>query len=181
MGLVSAGNKHRSPETLSNLSAVIIDKGEIYIDRGAIHGKCLAEHMIQFVSDPDDVPNPRRVTLIWTTLRRAVTGLGIHGIAASVFYIDEFAGLGYKNLADQVNKLDGAVKGKIMLDVLMPEEHRLLGWFLQNQRGQLWENAEEAVWAQWLSPVEYAPLKAPIAEALNRREEIRQQVQGMKA
>lgn len=165
-------NKHKLPDALSNLSAVLIDGKEVYIDNGAIHGKSALEKGIRFVTDPDDVPNPRRIILVWVTLRKAILGRGIHGIGASVFYIDPEAGVGYKHLADQVNKMDGAIKGRVALEVLTPEEHALLGKFLRGQREELWINATEEVWAQWLTPAEYAPLKAAAAEAAQKRAEI---------
>ena len=170
---LTGANRHRAPEALSNLSAVLIDGDDIRIDNGAIHGKAYVERGIRFVNDPDDVPNPRRVAAVWVTLRRAVPGLGINGLGASVMQIDAEAGVGYKHLADQVNKMDGAVKGKILLDALTPAEHRLLGAFLMAQRAELWENATEAVWAQWLTPEEFAPMKEKMDEVLQHREELR--------
>lgn len=73
--------------------------------------------------------------------------------------------------------MDAAVKGEIRLELLTCEEHDLLGWFLQNQRALLWENATEAVWSQWLSKEAYAPLKAMSNEAQARRDEIRHTVE----
>ncbi len=174
---LTGANRHRAPDALSNLSAVLIDGEDIRIDNGAIHGKAYVERGIRFVGDPEDVPNPRRIAVVWVTLRRAVPGLGVNGLGASVMQIDADAGVGYKHLADQVNKMDGAVRGKIMLESLTQTEHRLLGAFLMAQRAELWENATEAVWAEWLTPEQYAPMKEKMDDALRHREELRIQAE----
>lgn len=155
---LKAVDRHKRPDALANLSAIVIDGDEVYVDNPAIHGKGKFEKGISFIKDPDAVPNPRRVALIWATLRRGIAGHGINGLGASLVYIDDEAKVGYKSLPDQVNKMDGAVKGKIMLEALNDRERALLGTFLMAQREELWVNATEQVWQQWLSPTEYAPL-----------------------
>ena len=170
---LTGANRHRKPDALSTLSAVVVDGDDVRIDNGAIHGKAYVEKGIRFLTDPDDVPNPRRVAVVWATLHKTVLGTGINGLGASVFHVDPEAGVGYKNLADQVNKMDAAVKGRVMLAELTQKEHRLLGAFLMAQRAELWENAREEVWAEWLAPEERAQLKARIEEEERRREEIR--------
>lgn len=174
---LTGANRHRTPEALSTLSAIVIDGVDIRVDNAAIHGKSWPERGIRFVRDPDEVPNPRRVVVVWVTLRRHPAGLGINGLAACTMQIDAEAGVGYKNLADQVNKMDYAVKGRILLDLLTPEEHNMLGAFLKAQRAELWENAQEAVWAQWLSPEEYAPMKERMEAVETQREEIRRKAE----
>jgi len=169
---LKAVDRHKRPDALSNLSAIIIDGSEVYIDNPAIHGKSKVERGIRFSKDPDEVANPRRVALVWATLRRATLGQGINGLGASLMYIDETAQIGYKNLADQVNKMDGAVKGRVQLEVLDEREHQLLGDFLQAQRDELWANATETVWLHWLTPEQVAPLREKQLEAERYREKL---------
>ncbi|KUO95761.1 YwhD family protein [Ferroacidibacillus organovorans] len=166
-------NKHKAPDALSNLSAVLIDREGVRIDNAAIHGKSKVERGISWVSDTDDIPEPKRVALVWVTLHREILGLGIHGLAASIFYVDPEAGVGYKNLADQVNKMDAAVKGKIQLEMLTEDEMKQLGAFLMAQREELWVNATEMVWANWLTEEQYMPMKQKRLEAEKDRERIR--------
>lgn len=170
-------NKHKAPDALSNLSAVLIDRDGVRIDNAAIHGKSKVERGITWVTDTDDIPEPQRIALVWVTLHREILGLGIHGLAASIFYVDSEAGLGYKNLADQVNKMDSAVKGKIQLDMLTEAEMKQLGAFLMAQREELWINASEAVWANWLTEEQYKPMKLMRIEAEKDRERIRREAE----
>lgn len=157
-------NKHKAPDALSNLSAVIIDGTDIRLDNAAIHGKAHVERGIRFLPSPNEVPNPRRLVVVWVTLRRAVPGLGINGLGASEFYIDVEAGLGYKNLADQVNKMDGAVRGKVLIEVLTREEHAGLGRYLRSLKSEFWENATDQVLAEWMTAEDIAAFHAHLDE-----------------
>ncbi len=170
---LTGANRHNASDGLQNLSALIMEDGDLTLDNGAIHGKSRVEKNIRFVSDRDEVPNPKRCVVIWLTLRRAVAGQGIHGLAASEFYIDSAAGVGFKSLADQVNKMDSAVKGKIDLSALSKEDHHLLKRFIRNLRPELWENATEAVWQEFATSAEIAILRAKMASVLQSREDIR--------
>jgi len=156
---LKAIDRHKRPDALANLSAILIDGDEVYVDNPAIHGKAKVERGIRFVKDADEVPNPRRVALVWATLRRAIQGHGLHGLGASVMYIDAEAGVGFKSLPDQVNKMDGAVKGRVQLEALNEREHALLGKFLMAQRDEIWENAVVSIWSQWQTPEQYEPMK----------------------
>jgi hypothetical protein len=141
---------HGRPDEFASLSAVIIDGDSIFIDNGAIHGKSRVERGIQFgAKSPEQVPDGRRIIVVWVTLKRGESGIGYGGICASVpFSINADAQLGYKSLPDQVNKMGDAMQGKIQLDVLTPEEKTTLAAFLQEFRsGELWNNSRSEVLA----------------------------------
>jgi len=168
-------NRHRKHQALGNLSAVVIDGDDIRLDNGALHGKAFVEKGVRWVADIDDVPAPRRIAVVWVTIRRTVVGRGISGLGATLVYIDDEAKVGFKDLADQVNKMDAAVKGQVRIEALNQKEHHLLGSFLHAQRDELWENAAEAVWSQWLTPAEYASMQEKLKEATAYRLELARQ------
>ncbi len=170
---LTGANRHNASDGLQNLSALIIEDGDLTLDNGAIHGKARVEKNIRFVTDRDEVPDPKRYVVIWLTLRRAVAGQGVNGLAASEFYIDSAAGVGFKSLADQVNTMDSAVKGKIDLAALSKDEHHLLKRFIRNLRPELWENATEAVWREFATADEIEPLRAKAEAVRQSREDIR--------
>ena len=56
---------------LSNLSSIIIDGDEAYIDIGALHAKSKVERRIKFSTDKNDVPNGRQYGSsgsLWTAM-----------------------------------------------------------------------------------------------------------------
>ncbi|WP_018131101.1 YwhD family protein [Effusibacillus pohliae] len=145
---LTAKTGHDTPDEFASLSAVIIDGDSVFVDNGAIHGKSRVERGIQFgAKSPDQIPNGRRVCVVWVTLKKGETGMGYHGICAAIpFRIDVEAKLGYKSLPDQVNKMSDAMKGLIKLEVLEPEEKAKLGAFLKEFRGgELWNQSRPEV------------------------------------
>jgi hypothetical protein len=132
-------------DTLRGLSAVLVDGDEVFIDNGAIHAKSRVERGIRFVSDPAEVPNPRRVWGFWVTLkRREGGGQGFHGIMPFELDIDAEAGVGYKNLARHVNHMEKAIKGHADLTGVPDDVRSRLLEFLQRVRPDLWDNAADS-------------------------------------
>lgn len=140
---------HGTPDELASLSAVIIDGDSIFVDNGAIHGKSRVERGIQFgAKSPDQIPDGRRVVVVWITLKRGENGgTGYHGLCASIpFSINGEAQLGYKSLPDQVNKMGAAMQGKIQLDLLTIDEKVQFAAFLKGFRnGETWSNTRPDV------------------------------------
>ncbi|MFC4766104.1 YwhD family protein [Effusibacillus consociatus] len=145
---LTAKSGHDTPDDFASLSAVVIDGDSVFVDNGAIHGKSRVERGIQFgATSPNQIPNGRRVCVIWVTLKKGDTGMGYNGICAAIpFRIDAEAKLGYKSLPDQVNKMTDAMKGSIKLDMLELEEREKLANFLKEFRGgELWNNSRPEV------------------------------------
>ncbi|PWI58932.1 YwhD family protein [Sulfoacidibacillus thermotolerans] len=134
-------NQHRAPEGMSTLSALIIDQGELYLDNGAIHGKAKIDQGIQYEKSLQQVSNPRKVAIVWLSLYRRDGNQGFHGAAACESFIDQQSGKGYKNLIEQANQMEKAVKGRVDLTNLTEEEFGLLRAFVQEFRPDLYQHA----------------------------------------
>ncbi|QSO54201.1 YwhD family protein [Alicyclobacillus curvatus] len=133
---------HSTDDAMKGLSCVFIDADRVYIDNGAIHAKSNLERGVQFVKTLEEVPAPREVWVFWVTLKRnAEKDQGYHGVMPFRMWIDQEAKLGYKSLAEQVNKMDKAVKGQVDVSDVPPAVLNQLKVFLQGVRADLWENA----------------------------------------
>ncbi|CAM3115199.1 YwhD family protein [Paenibacillus sediminis] len=128
---------------LNNVSPVIIDRGEAKIDIGAMHAKSKVERGIKFSTNREDVPNGRQVWVVWVAVDRTAEGQFYGGATACEMLIDEEAKRGWKILADHVNKLDYAVKRRIMLDDLGPEEKKALKNLLISHNETWWEHSSD--------------------------------------
>jgi hypothetical protein len=141
---------HSTDNQLRGMSAVIIDGDSVFVDNGAIHAKSGIERGIRFVQRPEEVPEPRRAWICWVTLHRfdADDGQGkvqgYYGLQVFPVDIDAKAKIGYKSLAESVNKMGYAVKGKVDISPLPSAERRRLGEFLRGLRPDLWEHANPA-------------------------------------
>ncbi|MCL6515437.1 YwhD family protein [Alicyclobacillus sp.] len=137
-------SKHSSDDALRGLSAVFVDGDRVFIDNGAIHAKSNLERGLRFVKTREEVPNPREVWVFWITLRRNPEGQGYNGAMPFCLWVDEAAGVGYKSLAEQVNKMEKAVKGQVDLAGVPDAVVRHVASFLHSLRPDLWEHASEA-------------------------------------
>ncbi|RKN85731.1 YwhD family protein [Paenibacillus ginsengarvi] len=130
---------------LSGLSSVIIDGDEAYIDLGAIHAKSKIERGVKFSVNKDDVPNGRKCWIVWVNVGRSEDGALYSGVAACEMLVDSEARRGWKILADHVNKMDYALKGRIVLDGLSETEKAALKQVLVQHNGEWWERSPEAL------------------------------------
>lgn len=130
---------------LSNLSSVMIDGSEAYIDLGAIHAKSKIERGVKFSMNKDDVPNGRKCWIVWVYVGRNEEGPFYAGVTACEMLVDSEARRGWKILADHVNKMDYALKGRIVLDGLNETEKQALKQVLVSHNAEWWERSGDAL------------------------------------
>jgi len=130
---------------LSSVSSIIIDQGQAYLDMGAMHAKSKIERGIRFSPDKDAVPNGRRCWVVWVAVERTEEGTRYAGITACEMLIDSEAKKGWKILADHVNRMDAAMKRKVMVDELDEAEKAALKKCLIEHHPDWWERSDDAL------------------------------------
>jgi len=128
---------------LNNVSPVIIDGGEAYIDMGAMHAKSKIERGIKFSANKEDVPNGRKCWIVWVAVDRSEEGQAYGGATACEMLVDPEARRGWKILADHVNKLDYALKRRFMLEGLSAEEKQALKKLMISHNEEWWARSPE--------------------------------------
>ncbi len=127
---------------LNSLSAVIVDGDQAYIDLGAMHAKSKVERGIKFLANKEDVPNGRKCWIVWVAVdKNAEAGPYFAGATACEMLIDEEAKRGWKILADHVNRMDYAMKRRILLDGLNEPEKAALKNCLTSYNEAYWNNS----------------------------------------
>jgi hypothetical protein len=135
-------SKHSTDDAMKGLSALFVDGDKVFVDNGAIHAKSNLERGLTFVKTKDEVANPRLIWVMWITLHRFEDKIqGYYGAMPFQLWIDEDAQVGYKSLADQVNKMDKAVKGNVDVSAVPTDVLEKVQSFLQSIRPDLWEHA----------------------------------------
>lgn len=130
---------------LNNVSPVIIDQGRAYIDMGAMHAKSKLERGIKFSANREDVPNGRKCWIVWVAVDRNEEGSFYGGLTACEMLVDEEAKRGWKILADHVNRMDSAMKRRILLEGLSEEEKGLLRELLMTHNEEWWARTSDEV------------------------------------
>jgi len=147
LNIVSGGVKHRGfgagSIDLNNVSSLIMDGDECYLDMGALHAKSKVEKLIRFSPDKDTVPNGRTVWLIWVAVDRDAEGQFYGGVTACEMLIDTEARRGWKVLVDHVNRMDAAMKRKVMVENMNDKEKALLRDTLIAHNAEWWERSSD--------------------------------------
>ncbi|WP_068777785.1 YwhD family protein [Paenibacillus sp. FJAT-26967] len=130
---------------LSNVSSLIIDGDEAYLDMGALHAKSAVEKRIRFSTNKEDVPNGRKCWIIWVAVDRTPEGTYYAGVTACEMLVDTEARRGWKILADHVNRMDAAMKRKIMVDNLDDQEKALLRKALIDHNEEWWDRSTDGL------------------------------------
>lgn len=147
LNIVSNKNQHKGFGAgmidLSNVSSVIIDGDEAYVDLGALHAKSKVERGIKFSTDPQDVQNGRTCWVVWVAVERTEEGAYYAGVTACKMLIDTEARRGWKILAEHVNLMDRAMKRKYILDGLNDKEKAALKRVLIDNNSEAWERSPE--------------------------------------
>lgn len=101
-------------------TAVMIDGDTAFFNEAATHGRSPLEQGIEWMDSPDDVPNPRRIFVIWLFIKpdRATREYVYHGAVAVDMLIDDQAKKGYKRLGHHAKQLGRALQGEIDLEIL---------------------------------------------------------------
>ncbi|MDN9009257.1 YwhD family protein [Brevibacillus laterosporus] len=130
---------------LSHVSSVIIDveENDAYIDMGAMHAKSAVERGIKFSTNKEDVPNGKPYWIVWVTIDRKEEGSYYAGVTACYMEVDREARRGYKLLVDHVNRMDAAMKRKIMVSELGEAEKAALRKLLMEHNADMWANSSE--------------------------------------
>ncbi|MNO44389.1 YwhD family protein [compost metagenome] len=136
---------------LNSMSPVIIDGDNAYIDIGAMHAKSKVEKGIKFSMNREDVPEGRQVWIIWVAVDRSPEGQFYGGLTACEMLIDTEARKGWKILADHVNKMDYALKRRIILDGLSEDQKASLKKLLIDTNQEWWDRSSDELKAV-LSP-----------------------------
>ncbi|KAA9004660.1 hypothetical protein F4V43_10720 [Paenibacillus spiritus] len=149
LNIVNAKSKHKGfgagSIDLNHVSPVIIDGGEAVIDIGAMHAKSKVERGIKFTANREEVPGGRRVWVVWVAVDRTPEGQHYAGLTACEMQIDSEAKKGWKILADHVNKLDAALKRKVILEGLGAAEKDALRKLLISHNEQWWADSPDSL------------------------------------
>jgi len=147
-------SKHSVDDQMKGLSALLIDGDQLFIDNGAIHAKSRVERGITFVKERSEVPNGHSILGLWITLHRFEHGQGYYGAMPFELFIDDEAKLGHKNLSQQVNHMDKAVRGNVDVSSIPVDVRLKISEYLKTVRADLWENAPDTFKSAFVDPDE---------------------------
>ncbi len=128
------------------LTAVVIDGDYAFFDAGALHGRSQAQQGIQFSRDKADVPDGRRVAMVFLGVRdKEPETAHYEGMIACALLIDRAAGTGWRDLTQEAMAMRRVLDGTVTLDGLTAGERIALRRALEEPLGgALWRNTDAA-------------------------------------
>lgn len=131
-----------APQTLVT-ALTVAPSGDIKLDAGALHGRSELEAGVRFVRQKHELPNARPAWIVWVAIEldRANQPMRYHGLTASELALDLEQGLGYKSLADHVNRISEAIRGVVNIERLPASLKPALRQQLHSIGQALWEGS----------------------------------------
>ena len=131
-----------APQTLVTCIMASPD-GAISIEPGALHGRSAVESSVRMAASKDQVPQPQLFWCVWTAIEldAAHAPLRYRGLAASELWIDSSAKLGFKVLAEQVNRISEAIRGGVNLKSIGPQVRAAIAQELETLAPEAWKRS----------------------------------------
>lgn len=123
------------------MPVLISPDGTIQPDPGFLHGRSQIEKSVTMVDSVERLENPQLFWIAWVAVEINDANLPVRflGTSVSELFIDSSNKLGYKNLADQVNRMSEAMSGQIKLASLSLQGQ--LSEWLQKSTPELWQKS----------------------------------------
>ena len=134
-----------APHTLLT-PLLLTPEGEITVEPGALHGRSGLESTLRIVQKREELGGEaKRYWLIWiaTELDASDQPLRYKGLSVSELWVDPLKRLGYKSLADSVNRIAEALRGGMNLKTLSGPETGLVAQQLQALAPHAWERTAQ--------------------------------------
>lgn len=130
---------------LDNISPVFVDpeEGEAFVDMGALHARSAVEKRIKFLPNKEEVPNGKLYWLVWVAIQYKESKPYYAGVAGCEMTVDTEIRRGFKSLPDHVNKMDKALKGKILVEHMDAKSKDILAEFLKKHNEQMWLHSDK--------------------------------------
>ena len=133
-----------APRTL--LTALLLTPdGTISVEPGALHGRSELESRLQWVREKEQLTDPRLVWLVWVAVELDASNVPVRykGVASSELWVDREQRVGYKVLAEHVNRMAEALRGGINLKTLGAKEKALIAQQLRSVGSDVWERSAD--------------------------------------
>ena len=131
-----------APGTL--VTALIVSPdGTARSDQGALHGRSGLERSVRLVTARAELGRAERFRLVWVAVELDASNapLRYKGLTACDLWVDRAGGLGYKSLAEHVNRMSEAMRGGLNLGGLEATARAAIRTQLVALGSEVWERS----------------------------------------
>ena len=130
------------------LTALILSPdGTVAVDPGALHGRSELEQSLQIAPAFDQVQDAQVYRIVWVAVELDETEMPVRyaGMAVSELWVDPVRQIGYKMLAEHVNRMTDAMRGGSHAQILGAHERSLVARQLASLSPALWERTADVL------------------------------------
>ncbi len=135
-----------APGTL--VTALIVSPDEtVKLDPGALHGRSELESQLELVQQKAEVGPGQSCWIVWLSIEldSASHPIRYKGISVCEVFVNVEKRVGYKSLAEHVNRMGEAMRGGVNLGRLTPEMRQLIRQQLVSINRQWWDQSPDAL------------------------------------
>ncbi len=133
------------PSGLVSVLGIVFKGDEAILDNGVLHSRSPLEAGIRFGDDPGAQGKGERVVSVWLTHPGRGPAPSYLGLCSVESWVDRAAGTGWKRVADHVNRMTDAVRGRVDLPHLNAAQKASLAALLRTSSAEAWSRSSEAL------------------------------------
>ncbi len=135
-----------APQTLM-MPLVITPEGTISVEPGALHGRSELEGTLRFVQKREEITEAQRYWIIWVAVELDAANQPVRykGVAVSELWVDPSKQLGYKSVAESVNRMAEAMRGGVNFKTITSAEKTVIKQQLISLSSETWERSSQPV------------------------------------
>ena len=135
-----------APQTLV-IPLILSPDGQVTIEPGALHGRSEIESSVRMVQQRSDVADGQCYWCAWVAVELDAANQPVRykGLAVSELWVDPTRRLGYKSLAESVNRIAEAMRGGVNLKTMTGREKAAVKQHMSTLSSGSWERCPQAL------------------------------------
>ena len=135
-----------APQTLV-VPLILSPDGQVTVEPGALHGRSGIESSVRMVQQRSEIADGRCHWCAWVAveLDAASQPVRYKGLAVSELWVDPTRRLGYKSLAESVNRIAEAMRGGVNCNTMTGAEKAAVKQQLSALSPESWERSPQAL------------------------------------
>ena len=144
--LSSSAGEIVAPQTMAT-ALIVSPDGSVTLDPGVLHGRSALETRLRMAARRDEVPSPQTYRIVWVTVELDASNQPVRfkGVSVGELLADAAQQVGFKSVAQQVNRMSEAIRGEVKVDTLTPQVRQSVKQQLMAMGQGIWDRSPDSL------------------------------------
>jgi len=144
--LSSSAGEIVAPQTMAT-ALIVGPDGSVTLDAGILHGRSALEAGLRMAAKRDELKEAQTYRIVWIAVELDAANQPRHfkGLSVADILVDPVQKIGFKSVAQQVNRMSEAIRGDVKVDALAPPVRQLVKQQLVAMGQGLWDRSPDAL------------------------------------